>query len=161
MNFFEGIGWFSATSAAIFAPFAIVEKFSSNSDLENYYLLITVKRPIFSGQWYLLLIRFVDLFFGFHTVLGKLMVPSTLRVMIYTTCINGIFLSFVFFMIYNSTTPIEIDYHFVSPFFILLIFCSTTLISLRHGQFLTLLRNAEILFLLYSGCSWKWVYCYF
>jgi hypothetical protein len=57
--------------------------------LEKYYLLITVNRFKFSAQWYLLLIKFVDLFFGFHPF-GRLMLPSVLRVAVYTACTTAI-----------------------------------------------------------------------
>jgi hypothetical protein len=78
--------WFCATAPLIFAPFKIVETFSSEADLEHYYLLITAKRK-FSADWYLLLLKFVDLFFGFHKV-RSLMLPSVVLVFIYTILIN-------------------------------------------------------------------------
>jgi hypothetical protein len=86
----QAMTWFSATAGSIFLPFVLVEKFSSKEDLENYYLLITVDRFKFNAQWYLLLIKFVDLFFGFHKIYGKLIVPSVFRVAAYTICINTI-----------------------------------------------------------------------
>lgn len=80
---------FSVTVVSILGIFAFVEKFSSKEDLEKYYLLITVNRFKFSAQWYLLLIKFVDVFFGFHPY-RRLMLPSVLRVSVYTLCTTAI-----------------------------------------------------------------------
>ena len=96
ISFLDGMKWFLYTAGLIFAPFAITEKFSSEEDLEQYYLLITVNRFKFSAQWYLLLIKFVDLFFGFHKVLGGLVVPSVLRVIVYTVSINMLIIVSIF-----------------------------------------------------------------
>jgi hypothetical protein len=73
--------------------------------LEKYYLLITVNRFKFSAQWYLLLIKFVDVFFGFHQY-RRLMLPSVRRVAGYTFCTTAI----IFFVLGR------VDFVLLQPF---------------------------------------------
>ena len=90
MSISAAMTWFFSTAALIFAPFALVEKLPSKEDLENYYLLMTVKRGKFSAQWYLLLITFIDSTFGFYKVYGRVMAPSVIRVGAYTVCTTAV-----------------------------------------------------------------------
>ncbi|MGA7385745.1 MAG: hypothetical protein WBW81_13945 [Methylocella sp.] len=108
MSFPEAMKWFSATVVSILGVFAFVEKFSSKEDLEKYHRLITENRFKFSAQWYLLLIKFVDVFFGFHQY-RRLILPSVLRVAGYTFCTTAI----IFFVVGS-------DILIMTPFLILI-----------------------------------------
>jgi hypothetical protein len=91
MSFIEAIesffgsahGQFLSLETTILASFAFVEKYSSKDDLENYYLILTVKRNL-SVEWYASLIRFFDLLFAFHKRGARIALPSLMRVAFYT-----------------------------------------------------------------------------
>src|SRR4051794_6960456 len=85
MSLEAAAAWFASVCAAIFVIFERVEKLSSKSDLELYYLLITVERTSLSSPWHIAPIRFFDKIFGTGKLVGPVLFPRLLRVIVFTT----------------------------------------------------------------------------
>jgi hypothetical protein len=83
-------------AGVIYVVFERLEKYSSKSDLELYYLVITIKRENVIAVWHEATIRFFDKLFGIGLKLGSLILPRLSRVFLLTCSIHLLFYILMF-----------------------------------------------------------------
>jgi hypothetical protein len=90
----EAMVLYISVAGLIYLVFERVEKLSSKSDLELYYLLMTIKRENIASVWHNGILRFFDSVFGRGVRAGTLTLPRFSRVILFTALIHC--LSYVF-----------------------------------------------------------------
>jgi hypothetical protein len=88
MSLSAGAAWFISISGLILLTFERVEKYSSEADLELYYLLLTVKRPAGTHPWHAALSSFFDSIFGEGWTSGPLYAPLWSRVALFSLVVH-------------------------------------------------------------------------
>jgi hypothetical protein len=84
----DAIALYLSLASLIYVVFERVEKFSSKSDIEPYYLLITVKRQNIATVWHEGILRFFDRIFGRGLRVGTLTMPLFSRTVLLTASIH-------------------------------------------------------------------------